>query len=162
MENDMTELFDCKIRQKTFIAASPEDVYDTITSASEWDRFFTTGMVLEPHPGGECSFTWKDWGPDKYTLKSRGKVVEAQRPGRFAFQWGAEGSVTTITFEINAVENGSVVTLTEDGYKNTPEGRAMMLECASGWGEAVTLLKFYMEHGITYTSALASQRETKA
>jgi len=26
----------------------------------------------------------------------------------------------------------------------------MILECASGWGEALTLLKFYIEHGIVY------------
>ena len=27
----------------------------------------------------------------------------------------------------------------------------MMLECAAGWGEALTLLKFYVEHGVVYT-----------
>jgi hypothetical protein len=27
----------------------------------------------------------------------------------------------------------------------------MMLECASGWGEALTLLKFYIEKGLVYT-----------
>jgi len=26
----------------------------------------------------------------------------------------------------------------------------MILERASGWGEAATLLKFYIEHGIVY------------
>ena len=24
------------------------------------------------------------------------------------------------------------------------------MECAAGWGEALTLLKFYLEHGVTY------------
>ena len=37
------------------------------------------------------------------------------------------------------------------GTPNTPEGRDMILECASGWGEAATLLKFYIEHGVVYT-----------
>jgi hypothetical protein len=46
-----------------------------------------------------------------------------------------------------------VVHLTEKGYTNTPGGRRNMLECASGWGEALTLLKFYLEHGVTYTQA---------
>ncbi len=27
----------------------------------------------------------------------------------------------------------------------------MTLECVGGWGEALTLLKFYIEHGIAYT-----------
>jgi len=27
----------------------------------------------------------------------------------------------------------------------------MILECACGWGEALALLKFYLEHNLTYT-----------
>ena len=150
----MTDLLQGKIRQRTFIAASPEKVYDTFTNAKEWDSFFTTGMELDPRPGGICSFSWKDWGPDKYTLKVPGKVVEAVRPERFVFQWGSEGRATTISTQFTPVDNGTIVTLTEEGYRDTPDGLAMILECASGWGEAVTLLKFYIEHGIVYTSAL--------
>ena len=149
----MAELLDCKVRQRTFIAAPPDKVYDTLTSARSWDEFFTTGMELDPQPGGICSFNWKDWGPDKYTLKVPGTVIEATRPSLFAFQWGREGRETTIRIELTPREKGTVVTLSEDGYKDTPEGRAMILECASGWGEALTLLKFYMEHGIVYNSA---------
>lgn len=152
----MAAILDGTIKQRTFIAAHPEKVYDTLTSAKCWDEFFTTGMELDPRPGGNCSFSWKDWGPDKYTLKVPGKVLEAQRPGLFAFQWGSEGNETTIRIELSKTDNGSVLTLTEDGYKDTPEGRAMILECAAGWGEAVTLLKFYIEHGIVYTSAVAA------
>jgi len=146
----MAELLDCKIKQRTFIAASPDKVYNTITSAQKWDEFFTTGMELDPQPGGVCTFSWKDWGPHKYTLKAPGKVIEAKRPDLFVFQWGKEGKETTIRMELSAEDKGTVITLTEDGYEDTPEGRASILECASGWGEALTLLKFYMEHGITY------------
>ena len=35
----MAELFDGKIKQRTFIAATPEKVYDTITTAAEWTNF---------------------------------------------------------------------------------------------------------------------------
>ena len=152
----MTKLFDCKIKQRTFIAASPERVYDTLTSAQSWDEFFTTGMELDPKPGGICSFSWKDWGPDNYTLKVPGQVIKAKRPDLFVFQWGSKGKETTISIELTPKDKGTVVTLSEDGYEDTPEGRAMILECASGWGEAVTLLKFYIEHGIIYNSTPAT------
>ena len=147
----MAELFDGKIKQRTFIAAPPEKVYDTITSAKEWDKFFTTGMTLEPIPGGECTFRWKDWGPDFYDLSAPGKVVETSRPSLFVFQWGSEGKETTVRFELEEKHGGTVMTITEDGHKDTPNGRAMILDCASGWGEAATLLKFYIEHDIVYT-----------
>lgn len=147
----MAELFDGKIKQRTFIAASPEKVYDTITTAAEWDKFFTTGMILDLKPGGECTFSWKDWGPDFYDLSVPGTVVETDKPRLFSFKWGSEGNETTIRFELERKHGGTILTITEDGYKNTPEGRAMILECASGWGEAATLLKFYIEHGVVYT-----------
>lgn len=146
----MARLLEETIKQRTFIAAAPEKVFDTITSSKEWDSFFTTGMVLEPHLGGKCEFTWKDWGPDFYTHKAPGKVIEASKPGKFVFQWGSEGKETTVSFSLTAEFGGTVVTLTERGYKDTPESRAMMLECASGWGEALTLLKFYIENGTVY------------
>lgn len=149
----MTQLLNQHIKQRTFIAASPEKVYDTITSAKDWDTFFTTGMELDPKPGGVCSFCWQDWGPDKYTLEVPGRVLEAKRPELFSFEWGSEGRATTIRMELSPVANGTVLTVTESGYRDTPESIDMMLECASGWGEAVTLLKFYIEHGIVYTSA---------
>ena len=146
----MTEFLSEKIRQRTFIGASPEEVYDTITSPQKWDAFFTTGMELDPRPGGVCSFSWKDWGPDNYTLKVPGKVLKAERPRTFSFKWGREGKETRVGFDLTATNGGTILTLTEDGYRDTPDDRAMMLECASGWGEALTLLKFYIEHGIVY------------
>jgi uncharacterized protein YndB with AHSA1/START domain len=146
----MVKMFDGRIRQRTFIAAPPEKVFDTITSAREWDAFFTTGMELEPRPGGKCFFSWKDWGPDSYTLTVPGKVKKAVRPERFEFEWGREGRETTVRFELKERKGGTVITLTEDGYKDDHESRAMILECAAGWGEAMTLLKFYIEKGIVY------------
>ena len=146
----MTEFIPEKIRQATFIKASPEEVYDTITSAGGWDAFFTCGMQLEPHVGGRIEFRWKDWGPDFYTTSAGGPVLEAERPNRFVFQWGTKFP-STVGFELHAEYGGTTVRLTESGYPNTSEGRAAMLECASGWGEALTLLKFYLEHGVVYT-----------
>jgi len=43
-----------------------------------------------------------------------------------------------------------VVRLREYGYHNTPSGLRAMLDCAAGWGEAMALMKVYVEHGITY------------
>jgi uncharacterized protein YndB with AHSA1/START domain len=145
----MAEIIQEPISQRTFIKATPEKVYDTITSAAGWDAFFTTGMELNPKPGGRIVFRWKDWGPDFYTLDAPGKVIEAERPGRFVFQWGRHP--TKITMELTPQYGGTIVHLTEQGYRNTPEGRRGMLECACGWGEALTLLKFYIEHGVVYT-----------
>lgn len=149
----MPEPFGHNIRQRTFIAAPPEKVFATITSAAEWDKFFTTGMILEPKVGGKCCFNWKDWGPDRYTNNSDGKVVAFEPSTLFAFEWYAAGreNPTTIRFNLEPISGGTALTIEESGYLDTDDCRAQILSCASGWGEAATLLKFFIEHGIIYT-----------
>ena len=117
------------IRQRSFIAAPLERVFDTITSADGWDAFFTTDMELQPEAGGRIVFRWKDWGPDNYTLDAPGKVLEVVKNKRFVFQWGRKP--TTITFDLQAANGGTVVEVTEVGYINTSEGRRNMLPLPS-------------------------------
>jgi len=146
----MSDMIAEKIRQRTFVTLPPEKVYDTITTAEGWNSFFTKETTVDARPGGEIYFRWKDWGPDFYTTSAGGPVLAAVRPSLFEFQWGIKFS-TKVRFELAAQYDGTIVTLTEEGYPNTPAGRAAMLDCASGWGEALTLLKFYLEYGIIYT-----------
>jgi GNAT superfamily N-acetyltransferase len=51
---------------------------------------------------------------------------------------------------IEAAPEGTIVRLCESGYADTPSGRRRMLDCTAGWGEAPALLKFWVEHGLTY------------
>ncbi len=148
----MTKLIDVEIRQNTLVRAKPEVVYDAMTTGSGLDAWFTVGSEVDARPGGKIIFRWKRWGPDKYTNDAQGTVVEAKRPERFVFQWKADNPsyATTIELDFEEVEEGTVVRLREHGYQDTPSGRAAMLECAAGWGEALTLMKYYVEHSVTY------------
>ena len=148
----MNETIESEIRQSTLIRAAPEKVYDAFFTGAGLDSWFTSGSEVDARPDGTIKFSWKDWGPDKYTQVSKGRVLEAERGKRFVFQWSADNPtyVTTIEINLEATDEGTILRLREHGYHNTPSGRAAMVECAAGWGEAVTLLKFYVEHDITY------------
>lgn len=114
----------------------------------------TTGAEVDARVGGHITFRWKNWKPDLCTTEDRGPIVEFDPPGRFAFQWHPfdKQTPTTVTFTLLAKYGGTVVDLTENGYINTPKSRKTQLECASGWGEALALLKFYLEYGVKYQS----------
>jgi uncharacterized protein YndB with AHSA1/START domain len=148
----MTEPFGKDIKHQIFIAAPVEKVYDTITSADKWNKFFTHSTEIDLRPGGKIIWRWKDWGPNFYTTEAPGLVVKAERPSVFAFQWYPvdKDRPTTIEFKLSDKYGGTVIELTESGYLDTEKDRAMILECASGWGEALTLLKFYIERGVVY------------
>ena len=89
-------------------------------------------------------------GPDAVTAEDRGPVLEACRPERYVFRWQAGLGGTTVEVDFEEHDDGTVVRLRDHGYANTPEGQAALRDCSTGRGETLTLLKFYVEHGLRY------------
>lgn len=135
-----------QINYFTWIAAPPEEVYDLFATADGLDKWFCTGSVVDLDKM-HIEYRWKDWGAQKVSMSTSGAILEAKRPHRFAFQWGETPS--TIEFEFSPKDGGTFMTVVEYGYdESNPKRKAMMMECASGWGEALSLAKFYLEYGV--------------
>jgi uncharacterized protein YndB with AHSA1/START domain len=138
------------IHHQTFIRTSAERIFAHVATAEGWDAWFTQGTSLDLD-AKQITLRWKNFGPHQLTLEDGGPILTYQPPRRFAFEWSPlKGHPTKVTIVITPVENGSVVTLRETGYPDTDIAKQIMLGCATGWGEALTLLKFYLEHGIKY------------
>ncbi len=148
----MEDLLDIETRHAVLIRAERERVYDALTTADGLDGWFTTGASVDAEPQGSIVFRWQDWGPDHITTEDSGTVLEAQRPERFVFQWDSDDPYRAVTVEFNLEETAesTVVRLLEYGYHNTPVGLKSLVDHAAGWGEALTLLKFYVEYGLRY------------
>lgn len=140
------------IIHSTFINAEPERVFDHLATSEGLDRWFTSGAQLDPKPGGEIRFRWTDWGPDRISGEDGGEILEYERPRRFVFQWRPDQPdyPTTVELLFQPHGAGTVVRLSESGYLQSHAGLRSMLDCATGWGEALTLCKFFVEHGIRY------------
>jgi uncharacterized protein YndB with AHSA1/START domain len=139
-----------EIRVATLVRAPRERVYDAFTQAAELDSWFTTGAEVDPRPGGTMVWRWRDWGPASFTGEDSGPVLAARRPERYVFQWQAALGGTTVEVDFDEHEEGTVVRLREHGYPDSPAGWAGFADCSTGWGEALTLLKFWVEHGVRY------------
>lgn len=140
------------IRTAAYVAAPPEACYDAIATAEGLDGWFTTGAEVDARPGGSIRFRWRDWGPERVTAEDGGPVLAAERPHRFVFQWSPDhpGYYTTVEITFAPRDGGTVIQLREDGYADTPEGVAAMVNCAGGWGEALAFLKIFVERGLGY------------
>jgi uncharacterized protein YndB with AHSA1/START domain len=150
---------DCRHRERklhithsTFIRTAAINVYNALATSKGLDSWFTSGSKVYAIPGGEIHFHWVDWGPDHVTTEDRGIVLEVIPAKRFVFQWHPDQPDYATTVEINfePIEGGTIVRLREYGYAVTKSALAAMLNCATGWGEALTLLKFYLELGAHY------------
>jgi uncharacterized protein YndB with AHSA1/START domain len=138
------------ISYSTYIDTTPEVVYTTLSTGDGWNRWFTTTATVDARPGGSYRFHWEDWAAERETVTLTGPVVEAQPARVFAFQWETGEAMTTVRFELEPRAPGTIVRLTETGYSFSEVDVRACLSCAGGWGEALTLLKFYLEHGVTY------------
>jgi uncharacterized protein YndB with AHSA1/START domain len=148
----VAELLDMTIQHSTLIRAAPEQVYQALATAEGLDAWFTSGARVDPRPGGSIFFRWQDWGPDRVSGEERSPVLEAVPGSRFVFQWHPDNETyaTTVEIDLEPAPEGTIVRLQEHGYQDTPSGREAFVNCATGWGEALTLLKFYLEHGLRY------------
>lgn len=148
----MAKTRDEKGNFKTLIRVSPERVYDAIATDAGLNGWFTTGATIDLRPGGAIQFRWKDWGVDRYTGEIPGLVLETSRPHRHVFQWRADSGTydTKVEIDFEAVAEGTIVKLVETGYEDTPAGMQDLLNRVSGWAQVLTLMKFYLEHGLHY------------
>jgi uncharacterized protein YndB with AHSA1/START domain len=144
------------ITMATLVRAPADRVYRALADPVEVNRWFTAESSGVPAAGEVVTWRWRDWGPDKGSAEDDLLVVEADPPRRFVFRWhpakgpGGEPHRTTVAVDFEPADEGTVVRLRESGYHDTPDDLATCLDCAAGWGEALTLLKFYVEHGVTY------------
>ena len=141
------------IEYRTLVRAPRAAVYHALTTAEGLDQWFTSGAEVVPEPGGVMHLRWRDWGAGRVNVEDRGEVVEVVAPQRFVFRWhgnGPDSEPTTVELDFLEEQRGTIVSVHESGYEDSDRGRAGFVSCCAGWGEALALLKFYVERGVTY------------
>jgi uncharacterized protein YndB with AHSA1/START domain len=128
MENDTIE-------REIHIDASPEVVFDVVSSPAHVRQWWPDEADFTPLPGapGRIGFTQGD----ESIVWEQFTVVEAVPHRLFSFRWthpegaiGAAGNSYLVTFELEPAGHGTLLRLTERGFRER------------GWGEA----KVAVEH----------------
>ncbi|HEX7064099.1 MAG TPA: SRPBCC domain-containing protein [Bacillales bacterium] len=135
-----------EIKHRTYIKAKPEKVYETLTTGEGWNAWFTDETTVDLDAG--IRLRWKEFGPKKEDVEDGGPVLKAVPNESFVFQWSPGEGVTTVALELEPFREGTLVSLRETGYTTSKTDMEACLNCSAGWGEALTMLKFYLEHGI--------------
>jgi len=138
------------ILHSVFISAEPKRVFTAITQAGEWNRWFTEESTIDLRVGGYLALKWRNWGPDRIDADDGGKIIAIEQDRRFAFEWSPSGRPTTVEFLLKPQRTGTRLTVTDSGWQLNAETMEMYMGCATGWGEALTLIKYYVELGVTY------------
>ncbi|RWX63230.1 ATPase [Mesorhizobium sp. M4B.F.Ca.ET.089.01.1.1] len=106
------------------IAVPPERVFRAITAADQiplwWgadDMYRTTKHTADVRPGGAWRSEGK--GADDRDFHVQGEYVEVEPPHRLVMTWKAPwdgDQVTTVTYTLEPVENGTRLTLRNEGF----------------------------------------------
>jgi uncharacterized protein YndB with AHSA1/START domain len=142
-----------RIRHQTLVrGVARERCYDALATGEGLDAWFTSGAEVDPRPGGTMTWRWRSWGPWRdVDERDGGPVLEARRPERFVFRWNRHlAAPTTVELDFLDHPDGTVVRVTDSGYGADAEARRAFASCSVGWGEALTLLKVWLEHGVRY------------
>ena len=128
------------IEREIHVDASPDVVFDVISSPEHMQQWWPDHADFEPAPGSVGELVW-DGGAGAAPMVVPITVVETQRPRLFRFRWvhprgeqAAEGNSLLVTFELTPSATGTTVRLTESGFREM------------GW-EAAVLEEQYREHG---------------
>lgn len=124
-----------KLEREIRIDAAPEIVFDVVSRPEHIRMWWSDDASFEPVPGAAGELVWGDHaGVEAIT------VVEVDPPRRFAIRWIAPagqlpgaGNSLLVTFELEPSGEGTVLRLTESGWRE------------KGW-EAAVLEETFRDH----------------
>jgi uncharacterized protein YndB with AHSA1/START domain len=147
------------IEREIFVEASPEIVFEVVSSPDHLKGWWPDDARYEPTPGsvGEIVFGHKDSGESVVPLT----VVDVRPPRSFSFRWthpegevAAEGNSLLVTFQLTPADGGTLLKMTETGFREMGWEAAVLEETyrdhVSGWD-------YYVPRIAPYVATLAAR-----
>jgi uncharacterized protein YndB with AHSA1/START domain len=140
------------IEREFHVEASPEVVFDVISSPAHIREWWDAETDLDPVSGATGELVWADETTSRAHV-SPITVVDAQPPRLFSFRWvypdgaaAASDNSLLVTFRLAASDRGTVVRMTEAGFRE------------KGW-EIAVLEEQYNEHVVGWDLFLPRMAE---
>ena len=139
---------------RLFIKATPERVWDAITTPELIGQYFYGSQVEEKlRPGGR----WRAWSPDHSQLWLDAEILEFDPPRRLQHSWRAlyspelaDEAESRVTWEIEQKEGGySLLTVIHDRLEGAPKTAESV--SGEGWMLVLSGLKTLLETGAALT-----------
>ena len=142
------------IEREIHVEASPEVVYEVISSPEHVREWWPEEAEFEAAPGATGFVAWGDRSsPDAKVVPLT--VMEADPPRRFSFRWvHAEGEAASadnsilVTFDLAPADGGTLLRFTESGFREKGlTGDALAEQYANharGWDTFLPRLAAYV------------------
>ena len=143
---------DVKLKVSGRIAKPVHEVFEAVADPAKLSGYFTTGGAKgRLVTGSTVTWDFADF-PGAFPVH----VIEVVDGKRIVFNWGAaEGTGadpsgnTTVTMTFEQLDDGrTLVTITEEGWKETQQGLDACVGNTEGWTGMLCAMKVWLEHGL--------------
>jgi uncharacterized protein YndB with AHSA1/START domain len=146
------------IERELHIDASPEIVYEVVSSADHLKKWWPDDAQYEPAPGSQGQIVF---GHDAEAMVVSFTVVEARAPHSFSFRWthpagdaAAEGNSLLVRFDLSPVGTGTLLKMTETGFREMGWEVAVLEQ---QYRDHVTGWDFYLPRVAPYVATLVAR-----
>jgi uncharacterized protein YndB with AHSA1/START domain len=147
------------IEREIFVEATPQVVYDVVSSAEHVKHWWPDDASYDVVPGSPGEIVFGD--PDDGGAVVQLTVVEAIPPRTYSFRWthpagetAAPGNSLLVTFELVASGGGTLLRMTETGFREMGWEVAVLEE---QYREHVTGWDFYLPRIAPYVATLEAR-----
>ncbi len=135
---------------ETFIAASPERVWEGLTTAEFTKQYWhSTRVQSDWHEGGDIVFLVD--GEDGEEVGCKGEILRADYPRELSYTWSfprnpevRDEAPSRVTFTLEELGGHTKLTVTHDQF---PDGSKMYEMVSGGWAHVIAGLKTLLETG---------------
>jgi uncharacterized protein YndB with AHSA1/START domain len=139
---EQTPVIGRSIEKELFIKATPERVFQALTRKEDLERWFLKKAEIDLRPGGAIRFEWR---PGVFNV---GKILVFEPPHRLSYTWEIQTpDVTTVTFELTAEKDGTLLHITNHGYGEGEDWDSYYDQRKNGWNFHLTNLNAWLETG---------------
>ncbi len=140
---EQTHLAGRTLEKELFIKASPQRVFQALTTKEDLERWFLVEAEIDLRPGGAIRFAW---APGVFET---GKILVCEPPHRLCYTWDTFGpGATTITFELTAQNDGTHLHLIHTGIGEGEDWDTYYNSVNGGWCAHLKDLTSWIETGV--------------
>jgi uncharacterized protein YndB with AHSA1/START domain len=135
---------------QTKIKRPVADVFDAVVSSERMKKYFVDGASSDLIEGKEVTWRWDHYGENPVVVRKvvENELVELAIDSREWDKTKDEAYEVLVIFEFEELEDGTMLSISEQGWKTDADGLKGSHDNCGGWTHMAMCLKAYIEHGI--------------
>ena len=135
---------------QTKIKRPVADVFDAVVSSERMKNYFVDAASSDLIEGKEVTWRWDHYGENPVVVRKivENELVELAIDSREWDKTKDEAYEVLVIFEFEELEDGTMLSISEQGWKTDADGLKGSHDNCGGWTHMAMCLKAYIEHGI--------------